>query len=35
MRRFEGDIVRFVHAHFERRAIPVYQLIEERSIPFA
>jgi len=34
MRRFEDDIIRFVHAHFERRAIAnVYRLIDELATP--
>jgi hypothetical protein len=34
MRKFEDDIVRFVHAHFEGRVIPtVYQLIDGLATP--
>ncbi len=34
MHKFSEDIVRWVHAHFERRAIPtVYTLIEEFATP--
>ncbi|HTO57197.1 MAG TPA: hypothetical protein VMJ74_05350 [Pseudomonadales bacterium] len=34
MRRFEADIIQFVHSHFERRVIPsVYQMIDELATP--
>ena len=34
MRRFEADIIRFVHAHFERKVIPsVYQMIDDLATP--